>query len=240
MQAISEEVSQDKQLVFLRGILTDEYDPIVKIIENMPRKDLFQAKETLRRECESVNKKESNEIALKATQDYKSKGPRPKGIKGKNDNKKQDEQAFMGCERGSDGWLLDSGATSHMCPFQDEFDDIRPLDRPIVISVANGGKVLAAGIGTIRVILKNKKPIRIEDVLYVPDLNQRLLSIPALSEKGMHVTFGKALCKIKSDKEIVIRVTQKGKLFVLESNSVESAIISKEVSQDTKPVDPSV
>ena len=48
--------------------------------------------------------------------------------------------------------------------------------------------MLAAGVGTIRVVLKNKKTIRIEDVLYVPQLDRRLLSISALSAKGLNVT----------------------------------------------------
>lgn len=30
-------------------------------------------------------------------------------------------------ENGTDGWLLDSGASSHMCTFQDEFVEIRSL-----------------------------------------------------------------------------------------------------------------
>ncbi|CEG49892.1 polyprotein [Plasmopara halstedii] len=79
MKAIGEEVSQDEQLVILFESLMEEYDPIVKIIENMPRIDLFQVKETLRRDCESMNQKESNEIALTVTRDFKSKGPDLKG-----------------------------------------------------------------------------------------------------------------------------------------------------------------
>ncbi|CEG38640.1 FOG: Transposon-encoded proteins with TYA, reverse transcriptase, integrase domains in various combinations [Plasmopara halstedii] len=121
-----------------------------------------------------------------------------------------------------------------------DFDEFRPLDKPIAISAVSGGKVLVAGIETIRVILKNKKPTRIQNVLYVPDLDRRLLSIPALSGKVFHETFGKALCKIKNDNEVATRLTQKGKLFVLKCNPVESANTSEEVGQDTKPVDPSV
>ena len=68
-----------------------------------------------------------------------------------------------------------------MCPFQDEFVELR---RTVCISIANGEKVLAAGVGTIRVVLKTKKSIRIEDVLYVLELDRRLLSFPALYTKG--------------------------------------------------------
>ena len=81
-----------------------------------------------------------------------------------------------------------------MCPFQDEFVELRALNRTVCISIANGEKVLAAGVGTIRVVLKNKKPIRIEDILYVPELDCRLLSISALSAIGLKVTFRNKTC----------------------------------------------
>ena len=54
-------------------------------------------------------------------------------------------------EQEAEGWLHDSGASSHMCPFKDEFVKIRSLKRSVEISVANGETVPAAGVGTIPV-----------------------------------------------------------------------------------------
>ena len=54
MQAIGDEVSRDKQLVFLFESLSNEYDQIVKIIDNMGKMDLFFANEMLRREYEGI------------------------------------------------------------------------------------------------------------------------------------------------------------------------------------------
>ena len=117
------------------------------------------------------------------------------------------EQAFTVCEDMAEGWLLDSGASSHMCPFKEEFSELRPLKNQTYISIANGNKVSAGGIGTVPVILKNKTPIRIEDVLHVPDLDRRLLSIPALAEKGLNVSFGRGVCEIRDNERIVTQVT---------------------------------
>lgn len=64
MQAIGNEVSCDEQLVILFGSLSDEYDQIVKIIENMGETNLFLAKEMLRREYEGIVRKEKSELAL--------------------------------------------------------------------------------------------------------------------------------------------------------------------------------
>ncbi|CEG46708.1 polyprotein [Plasmopara halstedii] len=120
-----------------------------------------------------------------------------------------------------------------MCPFQDELKETRPLNSPIAISVANGSKIMAAGIETIRVTLKNKAPIRIEIVLYVPDVDRRLLSISALSAKGLKVTFGNKSFTIKTGQDIVTKVSQTGKLFVLDCILTETANMSEEAGEYT-------
>ena len=99
---------------------------------------------------------------------------------------------------------------------------------------------MAVGVGTIRVVLKNKKTIRIEDVLYVPQLDRRLLSISALSAKGLNVTFRNKTCEIRNDQEVATQVTQKGQLFVLECDTLESANASEEVGGGAKPENLSV
>ena len=65
--AIGDTLTQDEQVILLLGTLLDEYDSIVKIIENIPNMDILQAKEMIQREYESLQRKESGELALKAT-----------------------------------------------------------------------------------------------------------------------------------------------------------------------------
>ena len=48
-------------------------------------------------------------------------------------------------EQDADGCLLDSDASSHMCPFENEFVEVRPLDRVVDISIANGETLRADG-----------------------------------------------------------------------------------------------
>jgi hypothetical protein len=43
------------------------------------------------------------------------------------------------------------------------------------------------GVGETSYKLDSRKPIKIKDVLYVPDLKKNLLSISALDEKGFRV-----------------------------------------------------
>lgn len=76
---------------------------------------------------------------------------------------------------------------------------------------------MEGGIGTIRVVLKNKKPIRIDNVLFVPELDRRLLSASVLVERGLNVSFENGSCTIRNNQEIVTEVARKGKLYVMES-----------------------
>ena len=81
MHAIGDEVPRVEQLMILLGSLSDEYDQIVKIIENMGEMDLYLAKEMLRREYEGIARKEKSELVLKATKSYKSKKNSAEGNK---------------------------------------------------------------------------------------------------------------------------------------------------------------
>ncbi|CAI5728481.1 unnamed protein product [Peronospora effusa] len=174
---------EDEHFVILLGSLTRDYDPIVKIIEIMPGTTLFQAKEMLRREYDAITRTEHQEVALKSTQTFKyKKGPRrhmgissSRGEKfsgrcygcNKYGHKRQDckaakvqtertgtERAFTASSRTSAGWLLDSGARSHMCPNKDEFLFLDSLTDPIMITIADGSEVEAQGVGTVRVRVK--------------------------------------------------------------------------------------
>ena len=71
MSAIGDYVDPEEQLVILLGSVSEEYDPTVKIIENMQGMDIFRAKEMLRREYDGIQRKEAGEVALKASNNYK-------------------------------------------------------------------------------------------------------------------------------------------------------------------------
>ena len=194
MQAVGQEISPDEHLVILLGSLTRDYDPIVKIIENMPGMTLFHAKEMLRRKYEGMPRIEHQEVALKSTHTSKyKKGPRrhmgrssSRGEKfsgrcyqcNKYGHKRQDckavqvetersgeERVFTASSRMSAGWSVDSEASSHVCPDRDEFSNLDSLTDPIMITIADGSEVEAKGVGKVRVQLKTGEVIRIEETL---------------------------------------------------------------------------
>jgi hypothetical protein len=74
----------------------------------------------------------------------------------------------------SDTWLLDSGASSHMTSDISDFMEFKKLQCPLSIYVANGQKIDAIGVGSIKFLLENGNKMKITDVLYVPKLDRKV------------------------------------------------------------------
>ncbi|KAE8969014.1 hypothetical protein PR001_g27622 [Phytophthora rubi] len=70
------------------------------------------------------------------------------------------------------------------------------------------------GVGTVRFMIDSGRVIKVTEVLYVPDLDRRLLSIPSLVAKGASVEFTGDGCIISFEGRLVARVEKRDKLFV--------------------------
>nr|CCA17200.1 putative polyprotein [Albugo laibachii Nc14] len=127
-----------------------------------------------------------------------------------------------------------------MCPNKSEYTDLQALKKKIPIFVANGSKVDAVGVRTIFARLKNNRNIRIDDVLYVPGLDQKLLSVSTLAEKGLQVVFRKLTSEIKTDVRSIVEIQLIGNLFLLECETLEVAHFGGRAGQhEDIPVDES-
>jgi len=76
-------------------------------------------------------------------------------------------------------WLADSATTSHVTNQRDAFIDFTPLTNKLVIGVGNN-KAQAIGRGTVELESKcndRKFIIKLEDVLYIPDTPNSLISL---------------------------------------------------------------
>ena len=91
-------------------------------------------------------------------------------------------------------WVLDSGATSHICYNKEFFTELRPITRVIQWGQTTTF-IQATGIGTISV----NTPIgvlNITDVLFVPDFQVNLISLGCLVNKGVKITFTEDSCNL--------------------------------------------
>ena len=72
----------------------------------------------------------------------------------------------------------------------------------------------------------------IYDVLYVPEINQNLLSVPQLLEKGYKVLFEDKNCMIKDSKDRkVFNVQMKGKSFALDLKKRRASCNPQKIKQ---------
>jgi predicted aspartyl protease len=87
----------------------------------------------------------------------------------------------------SDFWLIDSGCSNHMTNNQELF---KKLDKTVIykVKIENGDYIVVKG--KLIVAINSLSGLKcISDVLYVPDIDQNLLSVGQLLEKGFKVIF---------------------------------------------------
>ena len=128
--------------------------------------------------------------------------------------------------RSTESWLIDSGCTNHMTYDQELFKDLDATYNTNV-RIGNGEKIAVKGKGTI--VIEGCTGLKlIPDVLYVPEINQNLLSVGQLLEKGYKVLFEDKSCMIKdSDNKELFRVQMKGKSFALNLIDEEQLAVHK-------------
>jgi hypothetical protein len=77
-----------------------------------------------------------------------------------------------------------------MCNDKNAFLEIQRLLKPIQIRIGDNSTILAAGIGTVLLLVTRKqRKIQLSKVLYVPTLGTNLLSISKLTDKEWNVQF---------------------------------------------------
>ncbi|CAJ2645171.1 unnamed protein product [Trifolium pratense] len=112
-------------------------------------------------------------------------------------------------------WLIDSGCTNHMTYDRDLFKELNKTSISKV-RIGNGEQIAVEGIGTISI--KTQAGMKqIFNVLYVPEINQNLLSVAQLLEKNYKVIFEHKSCVIKDQNNKEVITSQiKDKRFVLD------------------------
>ena len=135
------------------------------------------------------------------------------------------------CDTNDDRWVIDSGATNHMCKNKDLFTRMASTkDGRMVTTAKNGTQVKVQGEGVVKMKVYNGKRLveaTLENVLYVPQLSKNLFSVPAVIQKGLNVQMNKDGCKIMSGKAVKATGMKQGSLIYL--NCIQP---NEKVSQD--------
>ena len=131
----------------------------------------------------------------------------------------------------SGSWIVNSGATCHMCSTRELFADYRRLLKPEKVSLGDGRVLEATSRGTVRLLMRlpggKVKRCMLQDVLHVPDLSYNLVSVSKASEMGKVTEFNQSDCRIRnSGGEVVAMATRCGSLYFLDCQACEQANVA--------------
>ena len=118
-------------------------------------------------------------------------------------------------------WILDSGATCHMCNKESMFRNLQALTTPLNVTLGDGRKLKAVGRGNVVLTMNlpqgKVKSRTLHDVLFVPDPAYNLLSITSTSKKGKVTTFTEVGCEIRDFKsKLIASGYREGSLYYLD------------------------
>ena len=124
----------------------------------------------------------------------------------------------------SDCWIMDSGATAHMCKDKGTFIDytISPTARN-VNSAKNDASLKVLGQGTVILRVWNGTlwiNARLENTLHVQDLNTNLFSLTATTARGMTVEINSDGCTVLKSGRIFATGMRCGMLLTLNVEEV--------------------
>ena len=118
-----------------------------------------------------------------------------------------------------DVWLLDSGATAHVCFNPDVLTDLRVID-PITVTVASNHsiQVTKAGTAMLEILDRDGKvaKFRLREVLYSPEFRRNLLSVPCLIDAHVMVSFNRTHAKLTLPDFRIVRIPRRGDLYVVD------------------------
>ena len=121
-------------------------------------------------------------------------------------------------------WWLDSGCSRHMTPSKKEFKNYLQFKTPVNVSLADETIILGYGIGNIQIKLFDGNefvPVVIKNVLYVPKLQRKLLSITDITDRGSSITFEGKICTLKLKDKNFLFGRRYGKLWRLHCQEEE-------------------
>ena len=124
------------------------------------------------------------------------------------------------CNSPMNDWIVDSGATCHMCNDDKLFVELRSLKKPLEVTLGDGCAVEATGQGTVVLEMASTSGktsrCKLHEVLYVPDLSCNLLSVSKAAEAGKVVEFDEVSCRIlDANRKLITAATRKGNLYYL-------------------------
>jgi len=93
------------------------------------------------------------------------------------------------------GWIIDSGASQHLCGEGTHFSTNKTISSEQGVTIAEGTKIQAVGLEEVQ-IATEAGGITLTEVWHVPDIGGNLLLVSRIVDAGYAVEFGPISCII--------------------------------------------
>jgi hypothetical protein len=95
----------------------------------------------------------------------------------------------------NDIWLIDNGASKHMTGYREHLTDLAEKESHLHVVLGDDSRYTVKGVGSTSLQLDSGAPLHLSNVLFVPGMRRKLVSISSLENKGYKVSFydGKVL-----------------------------------------------
>ncbi|KAL2250124.1 UNVERIFIED_CONTAM: Retrovirus-related Pol polyprotein from transposon RE2 [Sesamum indicum] len=118
----------------------------------------------------------------------------------------------------TDVWIIDSGASAHMCASIECFKTFHALNNDISVKLPNGSSQHVKFVGEVHI----NEDLTLKHVLYVPAFKHNLLSVSRLCKDdhyNVHFTNHTCIVQDPQTREVKAVGRQRGRLYILEKRS---------------------
>ena len=115
---------------------------------------------------------------------------------------------------------------------QEWFRDLRTLDRSGYIETGDDTPHPIRYIGDVP-FGKEGEQTCIRNVLHMPTITKNMVSVGQIVEQGIQVSFNNEGCLNEKDDRLIVKGRREGRLFILDSNEVKSAMYDKGLKTET-------
>ncbi|KAH9750986.1 hypothetical protein KPL71_014098 [Citrus sinensis] len=133
----------------------------------------------------------------------------------------------------SNEWILDTGATYHLCPIKEWFTNFRNLESGAIV-MGNDQPCRTMGIGTIRLKMFDGMIRELKDVRFVLALKKNLISVGALEAKGYKVTIEDDIMKFTHKAMVILQGVRRHNMYYLKRGTIDEANVVEAHSDTTK------
>lgn len=155
------------------------------------------------------------------------------GAVGQGDKKKFAIMAQTTTRKKNSGWLVDSGASSHMTPDRNVLDNYRVLPKKVPIKVGNSDYLYGVGTGSVTVISMvddEQFEVTISDVMHVPGISDNLFSAGMADEKGLELLAAGGRMEVILEGNVIMvgHKSEGSNIYVLDIEIPARACIARE------------